>query len=285
MSDIELIRRLEDIAIEVRKGILKISNHIGSCHIGGPLSATDMVVALYNHYMRYDPKDYEMPNRDRFFLSKGHNAVLMYSVFSNLGMYPLEEVYSEYNKVGGRFGMHPHRLYLPMFEFSTGSLGHGLSVAFGNALAARADGKDIRHFCMVGDAELHEGSNWEAIMSIASYELGNVILIVDNNKIGASRPVEEEVVLDSLEEKFKAFDWDVRSIDGNNMEEIVQTLEELSDRDSSIRRKPLVIISNTVKGKGIGYMENTAKWHIGGLDKEKLAEAFEELDSKKKVRG
>jgi len=277
--DTQLVSKLEEKALQIRKELVVYCNKIGNSHLGGPLSMTDVTVALFYHFMRYDPNNYSWPERDRFILGKGHCACLLYNIFTDMGMFSKEELYGEYNKLDGRFGQHPNRKYLPMFDASTGSLGHGLSLAFGYAMAGRMDKANWRVYCVVGDGELDEGSNWEAVMSAAHYQMGNLVLIVDRNRISGCRHTEDTIALDSLEKKFDAFNWHVISIDGNNMAQIVEALSALPESDPVARRKPVVIVSNTVKGKGIDFMEDQPKWHLGGLDDEKMAEALSLLDA------
>jgi transketolase len=281
----DLVRTLEEKAVHIREMLLRYARQVGSAHLGGPLSMCDITVALYYHFMKYDPKNIRLPERDRFILSKGHCGDLLYNIFTDMGLFTLDELYGEYNKIDGRFGQHPNRFYLPMFEASTGSLGHGLSLAFGYAMAGRMDKAPWKVFCLTGDGELDEGSNWEAIMAIAHYKLGNVVLIVDRNRISGCRHTEETIALDSLEKKLDAFNWDVKSIDGNNMSEVVETLSALPISDPVTRRKPIAIVANTIKGKGVSFMEDQEKWHLGGLDDDKLQEALASLEASRKQRG
>ncbi|MBR0343273.1 MAG: transketolase [Oscillospiraceae bacterium] len=266
MDNTLLAKKLEAKALEIRKDVITTCYRSDAAHLGGALSLCDVAVALYYHYLRYDPANYLAPDRDRLVLSKGHSGCLLYNIFADLGIYTFEDIYNGYNKVEGAFGQHPNRLYLPMFEASTGSLGHGLSIAFGMAMALRNDGSDSRVFCITGDGELDEGSNWEALMSAANYELSNLFLIVDRNKLQGCRPTEETVRLESLEAKLRAFNWDVVSFDGNNMEEIIGTFDSLPPRESQKRKKPLAMISNTIKGKGVDFMENNPLYHVAGLN-------------------
>lgn len=280
--DKEVVKRLKNQAIETRKDVIVYCNRVGGAHIGGCLSLTDMAVALYFHYLNFDPKDYKNPNRDRLILSKGHCANLLYNIFMELGMFTRDEIYSEYNKIDGRFGQHPNRFYLPMFEASTGSLGHGLSIAFGYAMAGRVDRAPWRVYCIVGDGELDEGSNWEALMAAAHYQLGNLVLIVDRNRIQGSRPTEETVALDPLEDKLEAFNWQVFSIDGNDMGQVCDVLENLPPVDAVTPHKPIAIVSNTIKGKGVDFMENQPKWHLGSLDDEMVQKAIDSVEAMRK---
>lgn len=275
----EVVQRLTDKATKIRKDLVVYCNKVGFSHMGGPLSMCDVAVALYYQYMRFDPKNYKAPDRDRFILSKGHCACLLYNIFTDMGLFTKEQLYGEYNRPDGRFGQHPNRMYLPMFEASTGSLGHGLSLAFGYALGGRSEKADYRVFCVVGDGELDEGSNWEAIMAAANYKLGNLTLIVDRNRIMGCRPTEDTIALEPLGDKLKAFNWDVVSIDGNDMAQVAQAFASLPERNSTAPRKPIAIIANTVKGKGVSFMENDPGWHLGGLDDAKMQEALDSIDA------
>jgi len=281
--NMQLVKQLENKAVDIRKMMIDYVQHVGVAHMGGPLSCLDMSVALYYHYMNWDPKDFKDPNRDRFILSKGHNADLFYNIFCDMGLFTKDEIYSEYNKIDGRFGQHPNRMYLPMFEVSAGSLGHGLSLATGYALGARASGENYRVFVMTGDGEMDEGSNWEALMLAAHRKLGNLVLIVDKNQIMGTGPTEEVMPLLNLEDKLTSFGWDVVTLDdGNDMLKVCQVLEQLPERDCHIRRKPLAIISNTVKGAGVDYMEGIAAWHLGSVDDAHAERAYASIEAFRK---
>ena len=283
--DMQLVEHLEEKAIDIRKKLCLMTHKIGNAHLGGALSMTDMAVALYYHFLKYDPKNPKWPDRDRFILSKGHTACLLYNIYADLGMYPWDFLYNGYNKIGGKFGQHPNRKYLEGIEASTGSLGHGLSIAVGFALAGRANKENWRVVCMLGDGELDEGSNWEAIMAAAHYRLGNLVAIVDRNGLSIAGNTEDVMALEPLDEKWRAFGWDVITINGNDMEQVVSALSSLPPADSVTPRKPMCIISKTTKGCGIPFMENMPKWHIGGLDDEKVEECCQLIEKTRKVRG
>jgi len=281
--DMQLVKELENKATDIRKMMIDYVQHVGVAHLGGPLSCLDVSVALYYHYMNWEPKDFKAPGRDRFILSKGHNADLLYNIFCDMGLFSKEEIYSEYNHLNGRFGQHPNRFYLPMFEVSAGSLGHGLPLATGYAVGARASGDNYRVFCMTGDGELDEGSNWEALMFAAKQQLGNLILIVDKNQIMGTGFTEVVMPLLSLEDKFRSFGWDVLTVkDGNDMIQVCEALEQLPERNCQSKKKPLAIIFNTIKGYGVSYMENTPSWHLGSVDDEKAVEAYASIESHRK---
>jgi transketolase len=276
--DKELVKTLEIKAIEVRKLICEMTFKIGNSHLGGELSMTDYVVALYYHFLKFDPKNPKWDDRDRFVLSKGHGGGCMYNILADVGFYDRNLVLTGYNKIDGKFGQHPNRKYIPGIEASTGSLGHGMSLAVGMALAGRYKKKNYRVFSVSGDGELQEGSNWEAIMAAGHYELGNYVHFVDRNRLQINGNTEKIMRLDPLDKKFEAFNWEVHIIDGNNMEEIVGMLSSLPESNSQTPRKPICIIGNTVKGKGVDFMENQAKWHLGGIDDETLQKCYDSIE-------
>jgi len=282
--DMSVVARLEDKAIDIKKLLFDYTNNIGNSHLGGALSAADIVVAMYYHLLKFDPKNPTWPERDRFVISKGHLACLMHNVFADLGILKREDLFKEYNAVNGRFGQHPNRKFIPGIEASTGSLGHGLSLAVGFALAGRKQKADWRVYCLTGDGELNEGSNWEAIMMAAKYQLGNLVAIVDLNHLQIGGQTSTVMPMEPMDDKWKAFGWDTIRIDGHDMAKIVETFESLPPSDSQTPRKPIVVIADTVKGHGIPFMENNAAWHIGGLDEEKLEECCTYVEAGRKQR-
>ena len=284
-ADPDLVARLEEKAIDISKQLCDMTYHIGHAHVGGSLSMCDFTVALYYHYLNFDPKDLKNPDRDRLILSKGHNGCLIYNIFADLGMYTKEFLYNGYNKIEGKFGQHPNRLYIPGFEASTGSLGHGLSIAIGAAHSGRMEKRNYRVFCILGDGELQEGSNWEAIMFAAHHKYGNLVAIVDKNGIQGNNFTSETINMEPLAERWKAFGWDVIEIEnGNDMEQVVEAFESLPPSDSQVRRPPICMIFNTLKGCGIDFMENEPKWHAGGLDEETLNECKLMIEQNRRSR-
>lgn len=276
---IKAVPDLIEKAGEIRKHLCRCARHAGNVHLGGPLSATDVTVALYYKYLGFDPDDTENPNRNMFVLSKGHNGVLLYCILCDMGVHPWDELLHNYNKIGHIFGAHPNRKYVRGIEVSTGSLGHGLSWSIGFAHANRNEGIASRIFCLLGDGEMEEGSNWEAIMYAASHQLGSIVAIVDNNQCSASFVAGENIKWNSMADCWRAFGWDVHEIDGTNMYEIDRTLEGLPQVDLRRPGKPICIIANTTKGQGVSYMtDRPYAWHIGGLDDEKLAETEALID-------
>jgi len=284
--DMALVKRLEDKAADIRKQLIDMTYAIGHAHLGGALSMCDITVALYYHFLNFNPMEPKAPDRDRLVLSKGHSGCLIYNIFADMGMYDKEELYNGYNRIGGKFGQHPNRKYIEGFEASTGSLGHGLSLAVGMAFAGRMDRAGWRVFCITGDGELNEGSNWEAIMLAAHHQFGNLVAIVDRNRIQGNGWTEDTVTLEPLADKWESFGWEVRVIeDGNDMQQVVAALAALPPSDPVKRRKPICLLANTIKGKGIAFMENEPKWHAGGLSKEKRDECHRLIDEARKVRG
>ncbi|MFZ0529737.1 MAG: 1-deoxy-D-xylulose-5-phosphate synthase N-terminal domain-containing protein [Propionicimonas sp.] len=281
--DLDLVRRLEDKAAHIRKQIAMCAHKMGTTiHLGGPLSAVDVVVALYYEYLGFDPENLKDPDRNKFVLSKGHNGVLLYNILADLGLYNWDEVFEGYNRPGHPFGMHPNRQHIKGIEASTGSLGHGLSLAAGMAVANRADGRTSRIYVMTGDGEMEEGSNWEALMYAGSHKLGNLVNILDfNHSTGAYRYGDNMVV--DWANAYTSFGWDVLEINGNDMEEVVGALGSLPPVDWAHESRPVAIISNTIKGYGIDFM-NGPKWHLGAIDDEKLALAVASIDRTRKVR-
>lgn len=276
------IQELMEKAANIRHQFINMTYHSRHAHLGGPLSLCDMAVALYYRYLNFDPRDPQNPERDRLVLSKGHSSDLFYNIFVDLGLYDQNELYSTYNKFRSAFGQHPNRKYNIGFEASTGSLGHGLSIACGMAVAARAEKSDRRIVCITGDGELDEGSNWEAAMFAGHHEFGNLVLIVDRNKVQGNGFTEETIRLEPLPDKWAAFGWDVHVLkDGNDMRQICELWDSLPAADPTVRRKPIAIISYSQKGCGIDFMEKDgAKWHAGGIGDDLLQPCHDSIDMK-----
>ena len=275
MADKREVQRLEDIAFEVRTKLLKLcGTYEGAGHIGGDLSAADLMTALFHHGLNVFPEDIKNLKRDRFVLSKGHSAVLMYIAMALRGFWDYDEMVATYGKLDSAYGMHPCRVRLDALECSSGSLGQGLAMAVGMAISAKNKGADHRVFCFLGDGETAEGSVWEAAMSGVSFKLGNLVAIVDRNKQFMTSYSEELVQMEPYPDKWAAFGWNVRVIDGHNMEEIVDALDTLPAVDCG---RPTVIVANTLKGKGVDFMEHNLGWHAGRLGEEDYAKALESL--------
>ncbi|MEB3100558.1 transketolase [Ferviditalea candida] len=284
--DMELVKKLEDKAVEIRKNLCTFIYRIGTAgHLGGELSLTDMAVALYYKYMNYDPKNPKWEERDRLILSKGHCAETLYTIYADLGMYTMDYLVDHFETLETAvFSMHPNRKYVDAIEASTGSLGHGLSLATGLALGARMSKANWRTFCIVGDGELQEGSNWEALMAAGHYKLGNLVVIVDKNDLQMSGTTSETISIDPLDDKMRAFGFDVIEIQGNDMVEVCAALDSLPPADPVTPKRPICIISNTTKGAGVSFMENVVAWHAGSLNKAKWEEALESIENNRRVR-
>jgi len=278
------IRELEESASIMRENILKLSKQT-LIHIGGDLSMADMLTALYLYKIRKDLTNHRWPGRDRFVLSKGHGAGCLYLAMAMAGYGCVEEIFATYGQLGSRYGMHPCKNQNPGMEVSSGSLGHGTSLCSGMAMAAKIRGDRHHVFTLMGDGELSEGSVWEGAMTAAHYKLGNLIVIVDRNRFSLNAGTEDEeqgIGLEPLAAKWKAFGWNVMEMDGHNMKEIVKTLDSIPDPASDV---PTVIIGNTIKGKGVSFLENQANWHHGMLNDEQLEKALVEIRSARKGKG
>ena len=285
--ELERLKRLEEKAEQIRKDIAVTTSHIGYSHMGGGFSMTDMVVALYYDFMNWNPEKLYDPMRDRFILSKGHCGHVLYNIYVDKGLYTKEELWNGYNKVNSKFGMHPNHHYVKGIEASTGSLGHGISLAAGYALAARMDKKDYWVICMTGDGEMDEGSNWEGLMTAAHYKLGNFIVIVDMNKFQIGGTTTEVMDLGDMVKKMEAFGYDVINIeDGNDMEQILEALDTLPKPDAVNPRKPIAIISNTLKGIGmIPGLAGTPGCHISMVPDHQMMDAtFASIEALRKER-
>jgi len=270
------MKSLKKKAINIRKEILQMLSTSGSGHTGGSLSMVEILVTLYHCVMRHDPKKPDWPDRDIFILSKGHGCPALYTLLADCGYFPKEEL-ATLRKLGTRLQGHPQK-GLPGIETSSGSLGQGLSIANGMAMAARMDKRKKRLYCMLGDGELNEGQVWEAIMTAAHYKLDNVCAIVDYNKYCIDGPLEDVMGVEPLPEKWNAFGWHVIDIDGHSFESLIGAF----DKAKKVKEKPSVIIAHTVKGKGVSFIECDNKWHGTTPTKEELAKAIEELDEELK---
>jgi transketolase len=267
----EKMRELNGIACRIRMDIVEMLNVAGSGHTGGSLSAADLVTALYFHKMRHNPKDPHWPERDRFILSKGHAAPVLYAALARSGYFPVGEL-STLRKLGSRLQGHPDSKKLPGVEVSTGSLGQGLSIACGIALAGRLDKKKYRVYALMGDGEIQEGQVWEAAMTAAHYRLDNLTAIVDNNGLQIDGACAEVMCVDPISDKFRAFGWDVIDIDGHDMNEITDAL----DRAGQHKGRPTVIVARTIKGKGCTLFEGKVEYHGAAPSAEELLVAIKE---------
>ena len=284
--DIATVHELEERCYKVRHDLLTLVYNIGMGHLGGELSMVEVAVAMYYRYMNYNVLDPHNPERDRFILSKGHCSETLYCIFSNLGAYSLQYMIDNFECLDkSKFGMHTNRKYCPQIEVSAGSLGHGLPISVGMALAGRKQKAKWRVTVMTGDGELDEGSNWEAIMAAGHYQLGNLVLIVDKNGLQMTGPTSEIMNHEPLDKRLEAFGWDVRVIeDGNDMLQVCQVLDTLPEADSVTRRKPIAILAKTEKGHDVDFMAGQVKWHGGGINEEDYNRAIESLEKNWKER-
>lgn len=274
------VEELEDLAFELRTKLLQLcGTYEGAVHIGGDLSAADIFTALYHYGLRVDPDDIANPARDRFVLSKGHAAVCMYIAMAMRGFFSYDGIVETYGQLDSAYGMHPCKVQLPGVECSTGSLGHGLPLAVGMALSARHRGESHRVVCLMGDGETGEGSVWEAAMAARSNELGNLVAFIDRNRQLMTSFAEERVVFEPYPDKWRAFGWNVVEIDGHDMSQLVQAIDALPATDSD---RPTVVIAETVKGKGVDFMEHNLAWHAGSLGAADLERALAALESTRK---
>ncbi len=265
------IKILDEKARTIRKHIINMIFEAGSGHPGGSLSSADILTALYFHTMRHNASEPEWIDRDRFILSKGHAAPALYATLAEAGYFPINELMS-LRKMGSMLQGHPD-IKIPGIEVSSGSLGQGLSIADGLALAARLDKKVSRIYALLGDGECDEGQIWEAAIFASHYKLNNLTAIVDRNGLQIDGPTEKIMCLEPIAGKWKAFGWHVIEIDGNKMAEIIAALDEAK----TITGKPTVIIAHTFKGKGVSFMEWISAFHGKTLSKEDLKMALLEL--------
>jgi len=269
----EEIQRLEAKAYDIRRICLEVTAWAGGSHIGGALSQTDMVVALYHKFMRIDPARPDWEDRDRFVLSKGHGGIGHAAVLGDLGFFDIA-LLKEFNKTGSPFGMHLDALKVEGVDASTGSLGHGLGISLGMAIGARLQGKDWHTYCVCGDGEQCEGTIWEGAMSGNQFKVTNLTVLLDRNMLMIDGRTEDIMSLEPLDKRWESFGWFVQEIDGHDMRVICDAVE----RAHAETERPSMIIARTVKGKGVDFMENRAEWHYGGLDTARLDEAIAALD-------
>jgi transketolase len=266
---------LTEIAKKIRRKALRAIGAANSGHPGGSLSLADILAVLYFDILKHDPKNPSWEERDRVIISKGHASPGIYATLALAGYFLVEDFISTFRKINSKFQGHIDRLKVPGVEVSTGSLGHGLSVANGVALGLRLDKSKSRVFAILSDGELQEGQIWEAVMAAAHFKLGNLTAIVDRNRIQLDGRTEQTMALEPLDERFKAFGWDVVEVDGHNFEELKTALVNAGNRE--LNAKPIVVIANTIKGKGVSFMEDQVKWHGSAPKDEELELALTEL--------
>ena len=269
---LENVEELEKQAKVIRRGVIDQVYKAGSGHPGGSLSISDIMTVLYFNELNIDEKNPKWEDRDRVVLSKGHCVPALYSCLANRGFFDVSEL-AGFRKIESSLQGHPDMTKVPGVDMSTGSLGQGLSVAVGMALAGKLDKRNYRVYCLLGDGEIEEGEVWEAAMSANKYKLDNLCVIVDNNNLQIDGSIEEVMSSYPIDEKFKSFGFQIIKIDGHNIEEIKSAFEVAKN----VKEKPLCIIAKTIKGKGVSFMENKVEWHGKAPNEEQYKIAMEEL--------
>jgi transketolase len=272
LSDKQL-ERMKRMAGMIRHDIVSMIGAGKPGHLGGSCSIADIVAVLYFYKMRHKPDNPKWPDRDRFLLSKGHAALAQYAALAECGYFPKKHLQT-LKQLDTILQGHPDMLRTPGIEANTGSLGQGLSIACGIALGGRLDKKDYKVYCILGDGEIAEGQIWQATMAAAYYKLDNLVAILDKNKIQATGPIVERFDTNPLAEKWKAFGWSVSVIDGHDIRQIAQALDEAE----KVKDKPAMIIANTIKGKGIPFAEDKADFHHGIMTQEQYEQAMQALN-------
>lgn len=270
-----LVAHLADKAKFVRRETVRLTRIAGAGHYTATFSAAELFAALYYVQLRFRPAEPAWPERDRFVLSKGHAAIGLYPVLADVGFFPAA-LLDDYTRLGSVFGDHPDMRKVPGADFSSGSLGHGLSVALGMALAANVRGAGYLTYCMLGDGELAEGQIWSAAMAAGHFNVGNLIAIVDRNKLSIDGATESVMGVEPLDQKFAAFRWDVRRIDGHDLDAV---LDEFAAIRASRSAKPIAIIAETVKGRGVQRMEFDRDWHVGNLTGQDYDDVLAEIEA------
>jgi transketolase len=252
---------LADRAKFIRLETLRLTRIAGAGHYSSTFSAAELFAALYYAHLRLDPARPDWPDRDRFILSKGHAAIGLYPVLADLGFFD-PALLEDYTRLGSPFGDHPDMKKIKGVDFSSGSLGHGLSIGVGMALAARMQQRDYRVYCMLGDGELHEGQIWEAAMAAGHFRLQGLVGIVDRNGLCIDGHTEDIMGIEPIDDRFRSFGWDVRRIDGHDFDAVLDTLDGLEPVGTGA---PQMIIADTIKGRGVHMMEGNLNWHVGNL--------------------
>ena len=268
------VEALKKIAVEVRKGIIEAVYSAKSGHPGGSLSCADILTVLYFNQMNIDEKKPDDPNRDRLILSKGHASPALYSVLAQKGYFD-KELLKTFRKIGSNLQGHPDMRKVPGVDMTTGSLGQGLSVAVGMALASKMDKAGCDIYCLMGDGEIEEGQVWEAAMAASKNKLDNLCVLIDNNNLQIDGEIEKVGGMNNITEKFQSFGFNTINIDGHNMDSII----DACNTAKQTKGKPTIIIAKTVKGKGVSFMENQAGWHGKAPNEEQYNLAMEELNN------
>ncbi|MCF7952609.1 MAG: transketolase [Spirochaetales bacterium] len=264
--------RLQLKAAEIRKKLLTMIYQVKNGHTGGSLSSVEILTVLYYSIMKIDPKNPLDPQRDRFIMSKGHSVEGLYTILADRGFFPEEELSNFYGYRSRLIG-HPS-VKVPGIELNTGALGHGLSCAVGMGIAAKRDSSSVHMYCVMGDGEQAEGSVWEAAMAAAHFRLGNLTAVIDQNHLQISGKTEDVMDSGCLKDKYESFGWYVKQVDGHNVQALNEMLEEDQDPDT-----PLLILADTIKGKGVSFMENAAEWHHRVPTEGQFKQALNEIDS------
>jgi transketolase len=273
VTDAELLRRADWIRLQT----IDLIRQAGLGHYSSTFSSAEIIAALYYRALRLRPEEPRWADRDRFLLGKGHVATGLWPVLADLGFFPLDWL-RQFGKVGSPLNDHPNMKLAHGIDFSSGSLGHNLSVGVGMALGARLTNRDYRTFVLTGDGELQEGQVWEAAMAASHYKLGNLVAIVDANGFSGAGPTSQAINIEPLGQRFEAFGWTVREIDGNDIPAVRSTLDELPDPSSEA---PIVIIARTRKGHGVEFMEKQPQaWHLGLLNDEQYADVVSEISAR-----
>jgi transketolase len=267
-----LVRELSETARDLRLDVIEMITRAGSGHPGGSLSAADIVAALFFHHMRLDPDRPDWPERDRFILSKGHAAPILYAALARRGFFPREELWT-LRQCDSILQGHPDCRKTPGVDMTSGSLGHGICLGAGLALGLRADGNTARVYVLVGDGEMQAGIIWEGLMTAAKYRLANLTVIMDFNNVQLDGFMHQVMPLEPVLDKWRAFGWHVIEIDGHNLSELVESLDQAGD----IHDRPTAIVAHTTKGKGVSFMENRSAWHGGAPNEEQYRQAIAEL--------
>lgn len=272
------MQNLKALSYDLRKNVIDMIVEGKGGHIGGDMSVMDILVELYFEQMNISPEKMDDPDRDRFVMSKGHSVEALYAVLAAKGFFPIEQVIKEFSKFGSKFIGHPNNK-LPGIEMNSGSLGHGLPVCVGMALAGKMDERDYRVYTVMGDGELAEGSVWEGVMAAHQYKLDNLCAIVDRNRLQISGCTEDVMAHDSQEERWGSFGWYVISVNGNDYKELKAAFDEAK----TVKGAPTVIIANTTKGYGSSVMENKAGWHHKVPNAEEYAQIMKDLEAGKEA--
>ena len=266
------VNELQKYANRIRQGVIKAVYSAKSGHPGGSLSIAEILAVLYFNQMNIDEKNPKAKGRDRLVLSKGHTAPALYSALALRGFFDMDEL-SNFRNINSNLQGHPDMKNIPGVDASTGSLGQGLSIANGMALGSKQDSEGVRVYCICGDGEIQEGQIWEATMTASHYKLDNLCLIIDNNNLQIDGKVNEVMSVYPIDEKFKSFGFETINVDGHNIQELISAFEQAK----KVKGKPTAIIANTIKGKGVSFMENEASWHGKAPNEEQYKQAMQEL--------